>query len=215
MFRNNFKFIFYAAVLFCFSAAKSGSYDDFFVAVQRDNPGQVQALLARGFDPNTVDPEGRSGFAAALRAGSTKVAELLAAHPGFDVNALSTAGESPLMLAAIKGDVTLSRRLLERGARLDLPGWTPLHYAASGPSTELVVLLLDRGATIDAASPNGSTPLMLAARNGSIDNAELLLARGADPRKRNQRDLAAADFAAEAGRDALAQALRQRAGAPR
>ena len=215
MFRNNFKFIFYAAVLLWTSAAKAGSYDDFFVAVQRDNPGQLQALLARGFDPNTVDAEGRSGFAAALRADSLKVAHVLAAHPDFDVNAPNAAGESPLMLAAIKGDVALSRRLLDRGARLDPPGWTPLHYAASGPATELVALLLDRGAPIDAVSPNGSTPLMLAARYGAIDSAELLLARGADPRKRNQRDLAAADFAAEAGRDALAQTLRQRAGAPR
>lgn len=215
MFRNNFKSIFYAAVLLCVSAARAGSYDDFFVAVQRDNPGQLQALLARGFDPNTIDHGGRSGFAAALRADSIKVALVLVAHPGFDVNALNAAGESPLMLAAIKGDVALSRRLLERGARLDPAGWTPLHYAASGPSTELVALLLDRGAMIDAASPNGSTPLMLAARYGAIDSAELLLARGADPRRRNQRDLAAADFAAEAGRDTLAQTLRQRAGVPR
>ena len=215
MFRNNFKYIVYAAVLLGVSFAKAGSYNDFVSAVQRDNPAQLQALLARGFDPNTVDPEGRSGFAAALRADSIKVANLLVAHPDFDVNATNAAGESPLMLAAIKGEVALSRRLLERGARLDLPGWTPLHYAASGPSTELVALLLERGASIDAVSPNGSTPLMLAARYGAIDSAELLLARGADPRRRNQRDRTAADFAAEAGRNALAQALRQRAGAPR
>ena len=215
MLRNDFKVALYATVLLGVSLARAGSYDDFFSAVKRDDRGRLQAVLARGFDPNTVDPEGRSGFAAALGAGSNKVADMLIAHPGFDVNRPNAAGESPLMLAAIKGDVALSRRLLERGARIDLPGWTPLHYAASGPSSELVALLLERGAAIDAASPNGSTPLMLAARYGSIDSAELLLARGADPRRRNQRDLAAADFAAEAGRDALAQALRQRAGTPR
>ena len=215
MFRSDLKFIFYGAVLLCVSVAKAGSYDDFFSAVQSDDPAPLQALLARGFDPNTVDPQGRSGFAVALRANSGKAAQVLVAHPAFDVNGMNTAGESPLMLAAIKGDLGLTRRLLERGARLDVPGWTPLHYAASGPSSELVALLLDRGAAIDAASPNGSTPLMLAARYGSIASAELLVARGADARRRNQRDLSAADFAAEAGRDALAQALRRRAGGPR
>ncbi|MEO6410389.1 MAG: ankyrin repeat domain-containing protein [Burkholderiaceae bacterium] len=215
MLRSHFRYTIYIAALIGFSVSKAGSYDDFFIAVKRDDPGRMQAVLAQGFDPNTVDPEGRSGFAAALRLGSTKVADLLVAQPGFDVNALNAAGESPLMLAAAKGDIALSQRLLERGARIDLPGWTPLHYAASGPSSELVALLLERGAAIDAASPNGSTSLMLAARYGSIDSAELLLARGADPHRRNQRDLTAADFAVEAGRDTLARMLRQRAGTPR
>ncbi len=209
------KFVFYALVIALISSAKAGSYDDFFSAIARDDPAPLRALLARGFDPNTLDPDGRSGFAIGLKAGSLKAVDVLVAAPGFDANALNAAGESPLMLAAIRGDVALAQRLLERGARLDLPGWTPLHYAASGPSTELVALLLDRGAAIDALSPNGSTPLMMAARYGSVASAELLLARGADAARRNQRDLGAADFAAEAGRTALAQSLRQRAGAPR
>ena len=48
-----------------------------------------------------------------------------------------------------------------------------------------------------------------------FDSVELLLDRGADAARRNQRDLTPADFAAEAGRDRLAQSLRQRAGARR
>lgn len=197
----------YAVVIAEISVANAGSYEDFFIAVQRDNPGNLRGLLERGFDPNTPDPNGLTGFALALRADATKVAMVLAEHPAFDLNALNAAGESPLMLAAIRGNVAVSRRLVERGARINLPGWTPLHYAASGPAPELVALLLDRGAEVDAASPNASTPLMLAARYGSEASVTLLLARGADAGRRNQRDMNAAGFAAEAGRSALAQQL--------
>ncbi|MEO7150543.1 MAG: ankyrin repeat domain-containing protein [Burkholderiaceae bacterium] len=193
----------------------AGSYDDYFAAIQRDNPGSLRSLLEQGFDPNTPDANGRSGYALALRADATRVALLLIAHPAFDINGLNAAGESPLMLAAIKGDVAVSRRLIERGARVNLPGWTPLHYAASGPAPELVGLLLDRGAEVDALSPNGTTPLMMAARYGSWEGVELLLARGADPNRRNQLDLGPVEFAAEAGRNRFAAVLRERSSRPR
>jgi hypothetical protein len=186
----------------------AGSYEDFFAAILRDNPDNLRALLQRGFDPNTVDPKGETGFVLALRANASKAAQALVEHPGFDVNALNATGESPLMLAAIRGDVALSRRLVERGARINLPGWSPLHYAASGPATEIVALLLDRGAEVDAGSPNATTALMMAARYGSEDSVALLLSRGADATRRNQLELTAADFAAEAGRKALAERLR-------
>lgn len=205
----------YAAVLIGISSANAGSYEDFFAAILRDNPGSLRTLLERGFDPNTLDPNGQTGFAVALRANASKVAQALVEHPAFEVNALNAAGESPLMLAAIKGDVALSRRLVDRGARINLPGWAPLHYAASGPATEIVELLLERGADIDAGSANATTALMMAARYGSEASVSLLLARGADANRRNQREMGAADFAAEAGRTALAEQLRTLARARR
>ena len=58
-----------------------------------------------------------------------------------------------------------------------------------------MVLLLDRGAPIDAPGPNKTTPLMMAARYGAEATVDLLLARGADKRLRNDRDLDAAGFA--------------------
>ena len=47
---------------FCFFLNSSaGSYEDFFKAVQFDDVKTVQALLQRGFDPNTVNPAGQVG----------------------------------------------------------------------------------------------------------------------------------------------------------
>ena len=124
-----------------------------------------------------------------------------------DVNALNLAGESALMIAAIKGDLASVKLLLDRGARLNQPGWTALHYAASGPEPKTVGWLLDHGAEVDALSPNGSTPLMLAAQYGSEVSVDLLLARGADMALRNTQNLGAIDFARSGGRDYLVKKL--------
>ncbi len=206
--RFHLKFIFHLIVAIWVSSAAAGPKEDFFKAVEIDAAHIVKGLLAEGFDPNERDGQGQVPLFLALRSESRQVVAALLANPKTEIDAVNPHGETPVMMAAMRGDLALTRQLLERGARLAREGWTPLHYAASGPEPKVVELLLDRGAPIDALSPNGTTPLMMAARYGSIDAADLLLRRGANKALRNQRDLAAADFAAAAGRDELAQRLR-------
>ncbi|MCY7314593.1 MAG: ankyrin repeat domain-containing protein [Rubrivivax sp.] len=167
----------------------------------------MKALLAGGFDPNTRNPQRQVGLFLAMRDEAPKVAAALLADPRIDIDATTSADETPLMMAALRGNAEWTQRLLERGAALQRQGWTPLHYAASGPEAGVVKLLLDRGAPIDALSPNGTTPLMMAARYGSPEAAALLLTRGASGRLRNDKSLNAADFARAADRTALATRL--------
>lgn len=202
--RNCFKYVIYLIAFIGFSTVQADPAVDFFRAVNVDNERAVKALLDKGFDPNTANPQGQVGLFLAMRDESPKVAAVLLAHPAVRVDATTPADETPLMMACLRGNIEWARRLLDSGAALNRTGWTPLHYAASGSQTALVNLLLDRGAAIDASSPNRSTPLMMAARYGASESAELLLARGADTRARNERDLTAADFARAAGREALA-----------
>lgn len=197
--------------------AQSGSYDAFFTAIARDNPGPLPALQARGFDFNSPDPTLQPPLVLALRRESWRVAHFLLGVPELDVDARNPADENALMLAAIKGQVDLVERLLQRQAQVNKPGWAPLHYAAShvGPaSLPITRLLLERHAYIDAASPNGTTPLMMAARYGQAAAVRLLLEEGADPLLQNQQGLTAVDFARRAERpdivDAIAQAIRGR-----
>ena len=196
---QNLKKLLYLLVLVGYSVSYAGSYLDFFQALERDNAANVQALLQRGFDPNSVSPDGQAARIVALRSSSYAVARLLIAQPSTQVEARTDKDESPLMLAAIKGQVELCRQLIARDADVNKPGWAPLHYAASSGNPELVQLLLDHYAYIDAESPNGSTPLMMAARYGSADSVKLLLDSGADATIKNALGLSALDFAQTAG----------------
>ena len=198
----------FALLLWLASAgAWAGAYEDFFRAVGSDDARTVSALLGRGFDPNSVDERGQVGLYLALREGSPKVAESLLQQPDLRIDAANAAGETPLMMAALRGRLDWCQRLLARGSQVNREGWTPLQYAATGPEPKAVALMLDSGARIDAASPNRSTALMMAARYGPEASIELLIARGADPRLRNDKGLNAADFARLAGRESLAKRL--------
>jgi ankyrin repeat protein len=197
----------YLSVAIGVSSALAGSYEDWFRAVNNDDAGAVQSLIQRGFDPNTRDEKGQTALYLALRGDDFKVADVLLRAPQLDVDAANPAGETALMMAALRGRTDWEARLLARGARLQREGWSPVLYAASGPEPQALSLLLDRGAPVDARSPNGTTPLMMAARYGSPDSVQVLLDHGADPKLRNDLSLSAADFAQQGGRPQLQQKL--------
>lgn len=205
--RSFLRFISYIIVFIGFSSAHAGAYEDFFKAVELDRGRTVAQLLERGFDPNSPSPDGQVALYLAMRDGLPAVAEVLLGSPRLNIDATNVAGETPLMMAALRGELAWVRRFVERGAQVNRPGWTPLHYAASGPEPGVVAYLLERGAVVDALAPNGNTALMMAARYGAIDSATLLLARGADPRLRSAAGQTAADFARGAERDKLAGRL--------
>jgi len=206
---NYFKYLLYLIAAIAFFQARADAYQEFFQAVGRDDDRGVAQWLAKGFDPNARDPKGQTALHLALRDQSPRVAEALWKNQALDVNASNADGESPLMMAALRGDLDWARRLLDRGAKVHQEGWSPIHYAATGPQARVVGLLLDRGAPIDALSPNRSTPLMMAARYGTQESVELLLTRGADARRRNDLQLDAVDFARQSGRDFLVEQLQR------
>ena len=178
----------------------AGSYEDFFKALQLDDVKTVQALLQRGFDPNTVNPEGVAGLMLAVREPSLKVANLLAGWPKVKTEIRNDKDESVLMLAALKGYLPLVKKLVEHDADVNKTGWTPLHYAASGGHVAVTEFLLESSAYIDAESPNGTTPLMMAAMYGSPEAVKVLIQAGADLTVKNQMGLSALDFAVRGNR---------------
>lgn len=168
------------------------------------------ALLRRGFDPNTRDAKGQVGLVIALKQESDKAFDALLAARNTQVEARNAQDESPLMMAAIKGNVEAVRKLIARDADVNKTGWAPLHYAASGGTEQhlrIAALLLENHAYIDAASPNGTTPLMMAAQYGSAEMVKLLLDEGADPTLKNQLGLTVVNFAQRVSRSELAAQL--------
>lgn len=191
------------------SVVQAGSYDDFFIALNRDDRSGVARLLERGFDPNTMDEKGRTGLTFALLNDSMRSAEELLASRAIDVNRLNAAGESPLMIAALRGNLDWCKRLVARGARVNHDGWSALHYAASAPNTKVEILdfLLQNGANVEGRSLNGTTPLMMAAGYGSEAAVDRLVAAKAELRATNEKGLSAVDFARLSGRESLTKKL--------
>ena len=180
-------------------------YERFVQAVAVDRADEVAALLARGIDPNTVDPQGNPALVVAARSGFEPTVDVLL-RGGAKVNARNQFGDSAVMVAALGGYVSIVRKLLARGADFDHGGWNALTYAA----TNVVRLLLDAGADVNAKGPNGTTALMMAVRGGHADTVELLLAKGADPGRRNENGASALSWAKRAGNDAIEAQLRRR-----
>jgi ankyrin repeat protein len=200
--------------LFVFSFSFEAIADDrvgFFRSVVNDHGRGVARMLEKGMDPNTADEHGQTALVAALKEESDEVVEVLLRHPRIQVDLANRAGETPLMMAALRANLVWMERLLSLGAQVNRDGWTPLHYAASSTEVKPVALLLERGARVDAVSPTGFTPLMMAARHGAIDAARLLLSRGADAAYRAPQGGDAAGFARSAGRDRLAEEIERAA----
>ncbi len=183
----------------------------FFRAVQIDDDRTVKTVLARGLDPNLHDPErGETGLILAMRYGAMKVARVLLAHSGLKVDEQASNGNTALMMAAFQKNKSAVLALLEKGAQINRPGWTALHYAAAAGDLDIMKLLLERHAYIDAASPTGTTPLMLAAREGQEEAVSLLLEEGADATLKDRAwHENAAEFAIRAQKPWIAEQIRK------
>ena len=202
-----FKYTLYLIVLIWFFPAKAGSYDDFFEALKTDEAQVVAKVLARGFDPNTLSPDGQYPLVLAIRRPSPAVLDLLLRAKGLRAEVRNAKDESPLMLASMAGMVDVCKRLIALDADVNKTGWAPLHYAASAGHVEVIKLLLKHSAYIDAESPNMTTPLMMAAMYGNPQSVELLLEEGADASLKNDKGMTALDFADVANKQAAAKLL--------
>ncbi len=149
-FSNKIKYLVYLYVLIGFNLALSSSYDDFFKAIEFDDPATVQQLLQRGFDPNTPTADLQTPLILAIQKGSVRVSQVLVTSPQLQVNRPNPNNETPLMLAALKKQEALVQLLIQRGADVNRPGWAPLHYAATTGHVAIIRLLLEHHAYIDA-----------------------------------------------------------------
>lgn len=194
-------------------AGAQPTLDDLNRAVQTKNTAEVRALLDRGFDPNSVDPRGNTLLMQAAWEGDAEMAKLLLdkrARP----NLRNPGGESAIMIASLRGHLPVVELLYSRGAEINPPGWTPLHYCAWEGKADVCRFLLAKQANVDARAPNGATPLMIAARQGHDEIVRLLIKQAADVNAENDRGATALEYAVKAGNTVIVELLRK-AGARR
>jgi ankyrin repeat protein len=194
-------------------AKPQGLYERFVESVAIDRSDDVAALLARGMDPNTVDPNGEPMLVVASRAGFEPTVDALL-RAGAKVDAKNGFGDTAIMVASLGGHLVLVKKLYARGAEINPVGWTPLSYAATNGKTDVVRYLLEIGANANAVSANVTTALMMAVRGGHAETVDLLLAKGADANLRNQNGASALAWATRGGFDTIEKALQKRGAKP-
>lgn len=157
--------------------AHDGELPVVMLAAYHGQRAVAQTLIDHGADVDV--------FAAAALNKADRLAILLKGDGGL-VNSHSHDGWTPLALAAHFGSRESAKLLLAAGAdhgiRSQNPtGNTPLHAAVAGKRHEIVELLVEAGADVNAQDADGWTPLNLAAHEGVADTVSYLLANSADP----------------------------------
>jgi len=184
---------------------------DFAKAAKFDNANEVKSLLKKGINPNTVDANGNPMLILAIRDKSSNVIDVLLGDQNIDVDLSNKSGETPLMMAAIDGNLPLVKTLvIGHKAQLDHIGWTPLHYACAKGHLEVAEFLITNGAIVDSMSLGNTTPLMMAVQSGNEQLVKLLLDKGADLQLRNSQGLTAIDIADIYDKSWISEGLRSR-----
>ena len=153
-------------------------------------------------------------FEAAALGRVARVRDLLAADPTLAI-ARSADGFTALHYPAFFGRgeaAAAAQALLAVGADVNARSDNdfsvlPIHSAVAGGHDEVVAVLVDSGADVNARQRHGWTPLHGAAQNGSLASVETLLAAGADRAARNDDGVDALELARQAGDDAIVARL--------
>ncbi len=122
-------------------------------------------------------------MATSLRGEFTEQTTMAFAHP-HDVLPTHLANLTSLGYAISKGDLPEVQKLMKSDLvwllnEADYSGNTPLHIGATGPSLEILRLLLTHGASVHLRNKTGRTPLFLAANAGLTEHVALLKQSGA------------------------------------
>lgn len=200
------------------------------IGASDDNAEEVEKLLARGVDPNKQSVFGLTPANAATILSREKIfAALVEAGAQVTIHA-----------AALVGNVSVVRDLLEEGAKVNGRRWeglmelrehraddaerwwdlrdvgcssgstvfpsiwwtraTPLHVAALRGHVDVVGVLLEAGARLEAQTNWGETPLHVAAMKGHRDAVATLIAAGADVNAKDEGGHTPLGWALEAER---------------
>jgi ankyrin repeat protein len=217
------------------SAALNGDFE--MVQVLLNYKAEVNARNSYGRTALHYASQGRyhEGADANFALSLTKITRLLLEH-GADVNAREFDRLTPLHVAARYGRIDVLRVLLEHcastlgvadddrktafhehvGAR-DSEDKTPLHIVSESPYwgdpnvapslSNIVRLLLEYGADVNARRNDLFTPLHVAARYGRVELACILLDHGANVAAEDEDGKTASEYASEMGRKEITKLL--------
>ncbi|KAI0377505.1 ankyrin repeat-containing domain protein [Hypomontagnella monticulosa] len=141
----------------------------------------VKAMIEnKNVDINYLGPNCGTALVGAILSGHEDVFYVLL-EKGADINAASTRYGSPLAVAVLRGHKGMVKELLQRGA--DACGWgnrESLSNVVYYGYEDIFMMLLEKGADINATSEDRGFLLAMAALGGHKGMVKELLRRGAD-----------------------------------
>uniref|UniRef100_A0A1A8VCX1 Uncharacterized protein n=1 Tax=Nothobranchius furzeri TaxID=105023 RepID=A0A1A8VCX1_NOTFU len=142
-------------------------------------------LIEKGGVPlESRDSEGRTALHVASWQGNVEIVGLLLNH-GANPNTQDAEGRPPIHSVAWTGHVTMGHRLLEASAvNIDLAchqGATALSIASQEGHSNIVRMLLEKGANPNHIDKYGRSPVKVAGKHGLFNIVRLLESFGAKP----------------------------------
>ena len=180
-----------------------------FLIARQTGSTETVALLRNASDPSADGMDAKSRPLIDNGAGTILTLRSVGADP-------MVFGRMPLYAATFAGSVPATRQVLDQKAdpnelgqfvTLKIP---PISIAANFGNTDLVRLLLERGANPNAVGSRGLTPLMCAAAadTGTPALIQLLLDKGAGINARDEEGRTALDWALYMGETPVVKQLR-------
>ena len=159
------------------NAATKIGFTSLAFAIMKNDAASVQCLLRAGADPNYALPD-KDGTKMLTMAGSYKSAAAAIAllDGGADPNITDHKGMTPLHVAAEAGAVDLVRKLLSKGAVLNVRTYQAKKVSADPIEKNLMVFSFS----------GEQTPLLLAAKFNCVDVMRVLIEAGADSKAKSQ-----------------------------
>ncbi|XP_037646230.1 ankyrin repeat domain-containing protein 50 [Sebastes umbrosus] len=156
-----------------------------YLLVLEDRLEKATLLIEKGGVPlESRDSEGRTALHVASWQGCVEMVDLLLKH-GANPNAQDAEGRPLMHSVAWTGHADVGRRLLETSAvNIDLACHqraTALSIAAQEGHTNIVAMLLERGANPNHMDKYGRSPVKVAGKHGHFNIVRLLESYGAKP----------------------------------
>ncbi len=197
------------------------SVDELHSAALRDDVGGIRKALASGANVDSRDQAGRTPlYLAALQCAEDAARYLIECGAAVNAKASWKGNDTALHVAARDGCVAVAQLLLQNGAQVDIrnsAGQTPLQFASWFDRPQLVQLLIDHGADVNARSKWDATALThnsekIRETNAYREVVRKLVEAGADVNASDRLGQTPLSFALSSG-DALTAQFLMSAGA--
>jgi ankyrin repeat protein len=136
----------------------------------------ARLLIDEGADINAQGDEKKTALMRAIESGDTGIAKLLI-EKGADLDIADASQLTPLLYAAREGDLEVAELLIEHGI---VPSPPSILTAVVNSRTEIARLLIDKGADVNVATPDGDTALHHAVAKKNAEMVGLLIESGAN-----------------------------------